>query len=301
MPASDFFASLRKMLELSTHALLTDQLPTAKDHNEGARILRHGLAVSAFSSLEKYIEDCVDQTIATIAGGALNYSLFGNSLKELLTIQAIGGLNNRIRFEEPADRQAMAERNIKLIASYDSTPPTYSSLGLRPGGSNLSHKQITATLKALGVKDPWGRLSQITSSVGVSRLDLAGDYRTLSKTRNSSAHNPIGNIPTSDLETHIQNSILIAIATDVFCKKIGYAYAAFKTTSDVEDHIKNGALILRFVDEQSDGSWHERSGLAAHATKIYPTEIDAVAGALSRKIGARVVVRNRKQVPIEVH
>ena len=49
------------MLELSKNPLLTDVFPPTDPHNIGARILRRGLAVSAFSLLEAYLEERLEE------------------------------------------------------------------------------------------------------------------------------------------------------------------------------------------------------------------------------------------------
>lgn len=302
MPAlrSDFYGSLRHMLKLSQETLLTDTFPPNEPHNIGARILRHGLAVSAFSSLEKYIEARFEMLMADFAGAALGYANFSDELKRFVTIDAMTGLVTRIGFHEASVRQAYADQHIQRIAAYNSNPASYTAFGFSPKGSNVSAGDISKAFSACGAAKAWTKLSGIASAIGSTRVNLEMDYTNLARTRHRSAHNPASNVPTNDLKTHIEIAILIGIAIDVLILGIGRAIRTARTASDLKSKIDSLSYTYRYLDLQIDSTWVERASLSGRAIKRHPTETAAIAVAKARTSQSIVIVRDTQQVPLAI-
>lgn len=293
---AEFFLTLRCMLRLSRTELLTDTFPPTDAHNVGARILRHGLSVTAFALLEKYSESCFSELMANIGTSPVKYPLFKDQLKKFLTIDAVSGLSNRISFLDPADRQPFVDSQIKLLAAYDSVPAVYTALGFSPRGSNVSNEDIKTAFVACGVEKPWDKLSQIATAVGSSRVSLSSDYQNLAKTRHSSAHNPTGNVTSSDLQTNIDTAIVIGIAIDVLSSAIAKAFSGARSPATLDSAIQGITHRFRFIDEQPDGSWMER--IDGRAVKKYANEAAAINGALARSRRASIIARDTRQVPV---
>lgn len=292
----EFFSTLRHMLSLTKEPLLTDTFPPAAAHNIGARMLRHGLSVSAFALLEKYSERCFSELVSRIGASPVKYPLFGDKLKRFLTIDAVSGLSNRIHFLDGPDKQTYADHQIRLLASYSSIPAVYSALGFSPKGSNVSHEDIKTAFGAFGVQAPWDKLSGIATAVGSSRVSLSSDYQNLAKTRHSSAHDPTGNVATADLETNIETAIIIGIAIDVLASALSEAFARASTPTKLAAAITGIVHAFRFIDQQSDGTWLER--VNNRTVKRYSNELAASTGALSRRRSGIVVARDIRQVPV---
>jgi len=286
------------MLALSDEPLLTDDFPPAAPHNIGARLLRHGLAVTAFSSLEKYVGSRFDELLGKIQASRIPYSAFSEELKLFLTRDAAAGLLNRVSFLEESGRQGYFDTSIVRVAGYQSVPAVYTAFGFSPRGSNVGHEDIKKALAALGLKDAWGRLLNVTGSIGSARVSLMDDYRNLAKTRHKSAHDPDSNVPTSDLKTHIENCILIGIAVDVLTCELADAYIGAKSIADLGSRLASISPAFRFVDQQSNGAYAERAGLSGRTVKRYPTEPAAIAGAKARASPAFIVVRSVSTLPL---
>jgi hypothetical protein len=105
----EFYGTLRHMLSTSGLALLTDRLPSSDPHNISARILRQGVAISAFASLEKYLEARAEVLVQQIPSTAITGSSLGADLQAFLSIDAVMGLANRLNFADRASRQAYAD------------------------------------------------------------------------------------------------------------------------------------------------------------------------------------------------
>jgi hypothetical protein len=113
------------MLSTSTLELLTDKLPTNDPHNVSARILTKGIAISAFSSLERYLEARVEKLVQTISASAITQTTLGVELRAFLSIDAVVGLATRLGFTDKSSRQAYADVQLAALAQYSSTPPSY--------------------------------------------------------------------------------------------------------------------------------------------------------------------------------
>jgi hypothetical protein len=292
----EFFATLRSMLMLTKHPLLTDTFPPSATNNIGARVLRHGLSVSAFAMLEKHAESCLSELMSKIGASRIKYPSFTDKLKRFLTIDAVIGLSNRIQFFDATDRQGYADHQIRLLSSYTSTPAVYTALGFSPKGSNVSHKDIATAFGACGVEAPWEKLSAIATALGSSRLSLSSDFQNLAKTRHRSAHNPMGNVASADLETNVETAILIGIAIDVLASALSRAFLRESTPARLAAAISGITHEYRFIDQQPDGTWLER--VNGTSVQRYADESAATAGALARQKRRIVIARDIRQVPL---
>lgn len=289
------------MLALCDQPLLTDVFPPTAPQNVDARLLRHGLAVTSFSSLEKYVESRFFELFLRMETSAISYASFDDDLKTFLTRDAASGLLNRVFFLEDALRQSYFDAEILRVAGYQSTPIKYSPLGFHPRGSNVNHEDIRKAFAALGLKDPWGKLRAITVDIGAAPLSLLDDYKSAAKRRHTSAHEPSSNVPTTDLKNHVESIILIGIAVDVLCSAVGEAYASAPTMADLKTRLSALTHAYRFIDHRIDPDqtrFVERSSLLGKAVKVYQSEDVAIAGAKGRRKPAHVIVRSPTSAPL---
>lgn len=281
-------------------SLLVDQHPSETLHNARAKILRHGLVVSAFSSLEDYMRTRLDSLCQYISHLGLQFSGFDAVLQNFLLVDSILGLANQIQFKAKADRLSFADAKIRELAAFSSQHPTYTSLGFSPKGSNVGEADVYACLKSFSIVDPWGTLSSYASQVGVTSLDLKNDFITMSKARNSSAHSPSGSIASNDLRSHIQKSILIAVTFDMVmamiakCLRVNQTYTAYKS------NVAASRVVFRFIDNRLDGKWDERKAIGGRVIRTYDTEDLAFSTARTRQGNDLVIVRNAQGKPVAV-
>lgn len=288
------------MVGLVDHEMLVDKSPSDRLHNDRARILRHGLVVSAFSSLEKYFESRVSALFDALALKNLRYETLGSALQRILVADAVVGLATRSGFLEWPDRQVYVENELVRLAAYNVQSPTYSSLGFSPRGSNVNEGDISVVLKALELSEPWKQMSAAASLVGSTRIDLRNDFIQLSKSRHRSAHSPQSNVATNDLRSHIENSILLAVVFDFISTKVVKSLTISSSYSAYKVKLSNINLDMRFVDLEPSGKWVERSSLGSRVVKRYDTEESAVAGATSRISVDIIIIRDIQGVPLAV-
>ncbi len=295
---SEFYSTLRQMLLVSEFDLLTDRYPPNDRHNISARILRQGLAISAFASLEKYLESRTEFLVSEIPNSRITDTAMGDELREFLSVDAIRGLANRLNFSEPALRQSFADTHLASLARYSSSPAAYTALGFSPRGSNVSDADIHKVLKVFGVDKPWDKLGKIAREIGSTRISLKQDYISLSRTRHKSAHQPNTNIPSTDLRSHIEIAVLIGICFDCACRIISRAMTIAKDFGSFESLVQGTALEFRFLDLEIGGTCAERISGSMNVIRRYKDETSAISGSLLRKGHRNIVLRDIQSIPI---
>lgn len=299
---AEFFAALHAMLALCQNPLLIDTFPPSAPHNAPARILRRGLAVSAFAYLENYIKETFKHLADDLAQGPIQYAALPDKLRKFLLADAISGINTNLNFiRDENAKTAAAEVHIGDISKYLLPVPRYTSLGFSPTGSNVGHEDIKKGFAAFGVSDVWGKIRIFSSLIGASILSPQDNYKNLSNYRNAGAHNPTGDIPTSTLEDAIRDTITIGICIDLLAKQVGRSIAQCTNAAQFVSDVQGGSMSVRFVDDTGTGFWLERAGVSRKAKKKYSDKNIAVAGALARANTQAVILRSVSLLPLELH
>lgn len=297
----DFYGALQELLQVVEYPILQDTLPVAIPSNLTARLLRHGVAVSTFSMLERYIRLVFDELLYDVSRGVLTYSNFPDSMRKFIIVDSVVGLANQLGFmRDSSARISHADTHIFAISKYKSNPPTYTAHGFSPKGSNVGHEDIKQAFAAFGLKDAWGRMDALATRIGGAMPSLNNEFKLLSEARNLAAHDPVSSIPIADLRSHIQSAITIAICCDIIAKNVG---AAIRTCTDARaltSSIEAFFRPVRFLDEQIDGTWLERATPTHRAVKRYRQKADGIAGAVARVGVPFVVLRNTRLLPIEL-
>jgi hypothetical protein len=290
------------MLKVCNEQLLQDVFPPSDPRNISARILRHGLAVSAFSMLEKYIIDVFEYLLEKdISNSNLNFTNLPEGYKKFILIDSIIGLSNKMNtIKNFSDKFEFVQSNIALLSQYAATPPKYTALGFSPRGSNVGHDDIKRAFGTFGVKDAWGRMNNIAATFGGAALSLETNFKNLSNARHRSAHDPMSSIPIKDLESNIRSAIVIGICCDVMAKNLGLAIQMCRKESEIQKRIDNYWKASRFLDQQTDGTWLERSTINHRSAKRYKDRISGVAGVAGRRGAPFVIVRDTTGQPIEL-
>jgi RiboL-PSP-HEPN len=295
-----FYQEIRKTTELLGHHLLTDVFPPSNEHNVGSRILRRGLMIAAFSSLEGYMEDRLEELYVSLCNSRLSYTHFGDELKRFLAVDSLVGLVNKMSFVRKPDRQGFAEDSIRKIKGLFDTPPIYTAMGFSPKGSNVARDDISNAIKALGCARGWYQLTDIARILGSSRMDLGVEYDGLVSMRNRAAHNPDANIPTSDMIGYMETITIVGLSFDILNTVCVAAYLRGSDIDQIKLLLESPIFAIRFIDSRSDGTWVERIDSARRARRVYANERDARENASQRTDDRFLVVRDSRLIPIEL-
>ncbi|MCP4309606.1 MAG: hypothetical protein GY788_32970 [bacterium] len=300
MTEQEFFDAIDAIRGLVSNSLLIDNPLSPPDHNRGAGILRHGLSVSSFALLEQYLQQAVRDFMYAASAVRVSYSDMNESFRKFVSISAATGLLNRTNFKQSAQRLTFFENEVAILPKFSDNPAQFSWHGFSPRGSNVSKDDISMALKAFGIEKPWEKLTRVTSELGSHRANLQNDYENLARTRHTSAHDPTGNVATSDLETNITVSVLIALTVSLLLRALKDVYLCARSRRQLQDSTRDPTINVRFLDQISSGQWLERRNSTGRAIKKYPDFTYAVAGARTRRGNATIVIRNTSRIPLRL-
>jgi len=296
----EFFGTLEQMLKISSEPLLQDRLPLTDPSNLSARILRHGLAVSAFSMLEKYVLAVFEHLLVEdVSKAHMTFADLPDNIRDFIVVDSVVGMANQLSFIRQ-DRLKYVDQTLALVAQYKAAPPTYTALGFSPKGSNIGHEDIKQAFRVFGVKDAWGQMNLLAATFGGAALSLRDNFIALASARHRAAHDPVSSIPVADLQSNIRSAIVIGICCDVVAKNAGAAIRVCRNKKNLENDVTSFSRGSRFLDQQVDGTWLERASPMHRGLKRYPDRGSGITGARARSGSPFVVVRDTTGQPLEL-
>lgn len=210
-----FFNVLTKINDTTLESFVNDRGPSETAHNDRARILRNGLVISAYSTLEAYLSHRIDEVVSTLGSGTLRYTGFHEKTREMLTKKALEGLLTKARLSDASSRLTVVESGLDTISKYKSEPPTFTSFGFSPTGSNITEADVKTFLKDLQIVDPWDKLTSICDQISTRPLSLEDDVKNFKQARHNAAHNSFSNIPINDLINYVRTALVFGAAFDI--------------------------------------------------------------------------------------
>jgi hypothetical protein len=246
---------LRLVDEAVDHELLVDKGITSTEHNQRARMLRSGLMISAFTSMEDYIRARTSELLICVSRTVLRFEDLPAELQRASTTEAMRAAYDQARMikrrgEDPLPmiRQAAAD-----IASTGNKPLSLSKYGLGYSGSNLGAEEVSAILGSLQIADCWREIDKIAARCGAAGLALREAYQNGHALRNAAAHDPGANIQPSDIQAFCSQAFSIALGFDILGSRAARLLRmgdslVLGTKIQLSDKIK-----IRFLEERQKG------------------------------------------------
>jgi len=295
---SSFYDTIKIIRELTADPQIIDSTAHSSYHNNRARILRSGRVVSAFSNFETYVEDRLEEIFQELPKSRIGYQYFDHLLKRFFSVQALNGLNRRIRFAEKHDQITTAETELPRIAGILQSPPTFTSLAIKSRGTNISGGDIEDTLKSFGLKHSWNKIRLVCNTIGSARLSPKDDFLNFKRARNKCAHDSNTNIPTADLVEHVNTAISLAISFDILMTYAVDCLVSSPTYKKATQRADSCSFRVRFLDDDGKGGWREHSGQSSRAYRRHH-DLRGLEYAKTRpKVG--YVVRDSRQIPVRL-
>ncbi|MFF4831436.1 hypothetical protein [Streptomyces sp. NPDC001315] len=292
---------LASIADAADQALLVDGVLTDTAHNNRARLLRNGLMVVAFTSLEDFIRARTGEILDLVSRSHVKFEDFPEQLRIAATFNAMRAVQDRARMAQRSgtDPFPILQNAAQEIASTAGGALQISRYSLGYGGSNVSSQEIAEILGCLQVKDAWRQITEISSRVGFGSIPLKGEFESAARLRNDAAHNPTANTQPWDLKSFCEKALAIALGFDL----LGSRAARLLRDGD-PDILKGkveltGNMAIRFLDETPKGYAEKVEG-RPKALKIHPTSEEAWRTCVPRvvKLNQPLVERNRSGLPI---
>lgn len=294
----EFYDTANTIFDATNDPLLQDVLPIGSNHNTRARVLRLGLAVSTFSTLENYITNVFAKLVYSASLSSIAFDFLPDSARRFILVDALVGAVTRMSFIRGLpDKILFADQHLTTMSGLRTTPRAYSSLGFSPKGSNVGHDDVKDALAAFGVRDPWREMGVIAGKIGLGSVDLRSDFIALSRSRHAAAHQSTSNIPTSTLQSLVRSALVIGMSCDILAGNTAEAIRTCTRPAALVATVQRFARPIRFLDPQSDGSWLETAEGRRRASQRHQSKSAGIGVALARRGMPFVVIRDTQRLP----
>jgi hypothetical protein len=129
MSARDsLLATLAVLSDCLNDASVVDQAPANASHNARASMLRQGLAVLTFATIETFIRDRTAETLRSFDATKLAFGDLSEKMRQAVTHGAVEGIRFRLKIERPADRVQWLVDHLQPVARVATTINPLSAL-----------------------------------------------------------------------------------------------------------------------------------------------------------------------------
>ncbi|MCC9155649.1 hypothetical protein LZP81_14515 [Streptomyces parvulus] len=292
---------LASITDAADQELLVDGPLTDVAHNNRARLLRNGLMVVAFTSLEDFIRARTGEALDCVSRSVIKFQDFPEPLRMAATFGAMRAVQDRARMAQRSggDPFTLLQDAAQEIASTKGGALQISRYSLGYSGSNVSSQEIADILGCLNVKNAWGQITEISSRAGFGSIPLKAEYESAAQLRHAAAHSPVANTQPADLKGFCEKALAIALGFDVLTSR------ASRLIRDGDGHILKEkvelakSIVLRFLDE-AKGGYSEKIENSARAYKKHADRDTAWKASMQRatKENQPVVERNKSELPV---
>lgn len=202
-------------------AALIDNAPTEIAHNARARMLRQGLAVLVFSTVETFIRERTGEVLQSFSNPALTFSDLSPALQRATTLGALEGVRFRLKLQPATSIVSWLVANLAPISGATTKVQALSNHSFGYASSNIDENDVREILKSFGVEAPWTQITALTTRVGVAILDAQAEFESIKERRHSSAHALSGHVSYVDLQNSIRSSLAICLAFDLLLSHSG--------------------------------------------------------------------------------
>jgi hypothetical protein len=274
-------------------------------HNERARILRLGLAVELFCSLEAFLRERVGEVLSWACQGPLPFDDFPIGLRRAATTGAIDALAFQVRLRGSTDSDIVPflQTEASAIASTAAAGFAFPGVVFGHSRSNLGVAEVGEFLESVGIAgDPWFQLTSFASRTGFGNFPLRDAYDQAYDVRNAAAHNAESDVEPQFLGDFHRSSLAIAISFDALLSRT--ARLLHESTKDLAGarKVQETEVRLRFLDRRAT-DWAERPQGAQRVFRVHRTPEPDLAACLNRARPKHemVIVRDVSQIPTDWH
>ncbi|UHS64211.1 hypothetical protein HRR99_22145 [Agrobacterium vaccinii] len=287
--------------ELTTPVVVGAGMPGTREFVLG-NMIRSGFGITLFVALEDHINTSARDTIRELTTSRLNYQDFSTSLRKILIVNALSGVENQIKLNKNWNDQQIlsyAETEILRMSKFNTNPREHSGAGFNYKGSNLYADDISGFTKSLASDANWPYLGSIVQALGGSRPDLKTDFDELASMRHSAAHKAEPLLDISTLQLHLDAATAIAIGFSLAAFYLSFLMKSASSKESVNASRTDYMRYTRFVTPVPSRGFGE-VGPSGRIVKLHPNARSAVLQALSRGLVQIAVLKDDRGLPIDI-
>lgn len=218
---ASLLATLAVLKDCLNDAALIDTAPTDIAHNARARMLRQGLAVLVFSTVETFIRERTVEVLRSFTNPSLLFADLSPALQRAATLGALEGVRFRLKLQPTASKISWLVTNLAPISGAMTNVQGLSDHSFGYSASNIGEDDVKDILKSFGVDAPWEQVTSLTARFGVAILDAEAEFESIKNRRHSSAHALTGQVLYTDLQNSVRSSLAICLAFDLLLSHSG--------------------------------------------------------------------------------
>lgn len=248
-----------------------------RDHNSAAKMLRNGLAVVSFASLEDFIKKRSSEAMLELNNCSVDFNELPVKLQKAATYEILSALNYQMGLLDKSEKTDYIQKHAENLFSTATINYKLSTHTFAHAQANINANVIGDILKSFNVEDPWRQMSSMASDLGLtSSLPLAEIFKSAATRRHKAAHVAGVDTPPIDLKQFVKDAFAIAITFDALLSK-----AIQKLLENNDDYIRNDVKLnandvkirtIKFVD----GKWKEYKGNSIRAYRV-SSQFDSLA------------------------
>lgn len=283
------------------HLLKTSPPDQRKD--EAARLARNGLAVVGFALLEDFIRNRCSELVAHMSRGPASFAELPRGLRSAASEGVLSTLLAEVRQRRRNDDDPLEliQDTGRSLASTRTGALEISPLALLWDGSNLNSEDLKSILRALGVKDAWGKMSALCRAAGFGVLDARRTFDDFARNRHHAAHVADHDASVLAIRSLPRSALAVAFAFDALASKAAHLCYLARSDYLLDDFDLIATDVpLRFLDDRG-GKWAELKQGRDRAHRIHATLDSGRTAALQQivAVGETLVIRDRTGQPVE--
>ena len=190
--------------------------PADPEKDLAAKLLRNGLAVLTFSTIESFIRERTNEVLNSIDPTRINFSELPDGVQRAATLGALKALNFRANLEDKNTRNQFVVNQASKIASLANTHYTLSDLSFAQEKSNLSPDDVKGILEGFRIQSPWEKMKIVASTVGFGgAMSYEEEFRNIAERRHNAAHTMTSQVTQTDLQNSATSILAIAVGFDL--------------------------------------------------------------------------------------
>lgn len=214
-------ATLAVLKDCLNDTALVDKAPADVAHNARARMLRQGLAVLVFSTVETFIRERTGEVLRSFTNPSLVFADLSPALQKAATLGALEGVRFRLKLQPAANKISWLVSNLAAISDAMANVQGLSDHSFGYSASNIGEDDVKEILRSFGVDGPWAQMTSLTARFGIAVLDAEAEFESIKKRRHSSAHALTGQVLFDDLQNSVRSSLAICLAFDLLLSHSG--------------------------------------------------------------------------------
>lgn len=237
------------------------------EHNKRARILRNGLAIIGFTILEDFLKTRTGEVLSQVSSVGVekvSFERLPQSLKDASIFDALQGLAVYVKQNRNSMDNAISfvQEHTAKIANTQTDAYELSPFSMGWVQSNLTHENISNSLRIFGIKGGWNAIQKVTSLANVTLPSPQESFKNAALRRHKAAHDASADSLYNDLLNYIQESTAIAFSFDTLITKSLYFISKQDKgyLKNNKDFINADNILIKFILYKNN-VWHRYEAL----------------------------------------